>query len=74
MLVYNILTVQYMLNFLDNLHHFQMIVSCGLNVGKLLKVLNEGLLKEETHLAPLMCLAGNEVRKCFNRLFVINHE
>lgn len=39
-----------------------MIVSCGLNVGKLLKVLNEGLLKEETHLAPLMCLVGNEVQ------------
>lgn len=37
-----------------------MIVLCGLNVSKLLKVLNEGLLKEETHLAPLMCLAGNE--------------
>ena len=39
-----------------------MIVSCGLNVGKLLKVLNEGLLKEETQLAPLMCLVGNEVQ------------
>lgn len=37
-----------------------MIVSCGLNVSKLLKVLNEGLLKEETHLASLVCLAGNE--------------
>ena len=43
-----------------------MIVSCGLNVGKLLKVLNEGLLKEETHLAPLMCLVGNEVDMCSN--------
>ena len=39
-----------------------MIVSCGLNVGKLLKVLNEGLLKEETSLAPLLCLVGNEVQ------------
>lgn len=38
-----------------------MIVSCGLNIGKLLKVLNEGLLKEETRLAPLLCLVGNEV-------------
>lgn len=37
-----------------------MIVSCGLNIGKLLKVLNEGLLKEETRLAPLLCLVGNE--------------
>lgn len=40
---------------------FQMIVSCGLNVGKLLRVLHEGLLKEETHCAPLVCLLGNEV-------------
>lgn len=52
-----------------------MIVSCGLNVGKLLKVLNEGLLKEETRLAPLLCLVGNEVQLCtmskhlFNRVY-----
>ena len=38
-----------------------MIVSCGLNVGKLLRVLHEGLQKEDTHFAPLMCLVGNEV-------------
>ena len=38
-----------------------MIVSCGLNVGKLLRVLHEGLLKEDTHVAPLMSLVGNEV-------------
>lgn len=37
-----------------------MKVCCGLNVGKLLRVLQEGLLKEEEHLAPLMCLVGNE--------------
>ncbi|XP_068720227.1 cyclin-I-like isoform X2 [Montipora capricornis] len=37
-----------------------MIVSCGLNVGKLLRVLHEGLLKEDTHVAPLMSLVGNE--------------
>lgn len=47
-----------------------MIVSCGLNVGKLLKVLNEGLLKEETHLAPLMCLVGNEVDMCNNIIYI----
>jgi len=39
-----------------------MKVSCGLNVGKLLRVLQEGLLKEEAaHFAPLTCLVGNEV-------------
>lgn len=37
-----------------------MIVSCGLNVGKLLRVLHEGLLKEDTHFTPLVCLAENE--------------
>lgn len=38
-----------------------MKVSCGLNVGKLLRVLQEGLLKEEAaHFAPLTCLVGNE--------------
>lgn len=43
-----------------------MVVSCGLNVGKLLRVLHDGLQKEDTHVAPLVCLLGNEDSDAIN--------
>ncbi|XP_044182335.1 cyclin-G1-like isoform X3 [Acropora millepora] len=44
----------------------KMVVSCGLNVGKLLRVLHDGLQKEDTHVAPLVCLLGNEDSDAIN--------